>query len=949
VLFSTGSAGATLGGTDAGASNVISGNFFGVLIQTNGITVQGNRIGTNPSGTAAVPNNNSGVLIDFAKANNTLGGTAAGAGNLISGNRGDGVSDAGTNTVIAGNLIGTDLTGTKAVGNHTGVTEFGAGSTIGGTDSAARNVIAGNTAVEVDVPRSGNVVEGNYIGTDVTGTKAVGSNAIGVSVSANGNTIGGTGAGAGNLISGQADGVDLLPGTTGNLIQGNKIGTDVSGTQALGNIRGIFDRGAGNTIGGTADGAGNLISGNLNNGAELNGGVRFQGNTVGTDVSGTAPLGNGGVGVAVSGGNNLIGGTGSGAGNLISGNKTTGVLLASSGNLVQGNLIGTDATGTIALANPVGVTVTGPNNTIGGTDAGAGNVISGNRFDGVEIDNTTGNMVAGNLIGTDVTGTQRLGNGHFGVSINGAGGTNNLIGGTTTAARNVISGNGFGGVTLTTSAHGNTVQGNYLGTDVNGTSAIGDTTFGFGVSFQGANGNLIGGTAAGAGNVISGHNLGVLINSSSGNQIQGNLIGTDASGTVALGNLDGFLLGAGANGNLIGGTAAGAGNVISGNVNAGLLFNNNANGNKVQGNNIGTDITGAQALGNLISGVSISPGSNNNIIGGTDAGAGNLISGNQGDGIQITLGTGTVIQGNDIGTDASGSNALGNRNGISVLGANIIIGGTAGAGNLISGNREDGINASSVTNLAIQGNTIGTDVSGTVALGNGAAGIFFLGGSDVTIGGTTAGAGNLISGNHGDGITLSGGPNTTRIVIQGNTIGADVSGTVALGNGGNGVALLSSASGDTVGGMAAGAANRIAFNAGDGVLVDGGNRDAILHNSIFGNGHLGIELLHNGNNGQSAPTVTSAVTGGGITTIQGTFTGRPSTTYTLELFANDGPSDGQGKRFLGSFSVLTDPSGAATFMVSLGVEVTVGGTVTATLTDPLNNTSAFSLPRTVTG
>ena len=126
------------------------------------------------------------------------------------------------------------------------------------------------------------------------------------------------------------------------------------------------------------------------------------------------------------------------------------------------------------------------------------------------------------------------------------------------------------------------------------------------------------------------------------------------------------------------------------------------------------------------------------------------------------------------------------------------------------------------------------------------------------------------------------------------------------------------------------------------------SRNAILHNAIFGNGRLGIELLNNGNNNQPAPTLTSAATGGGLTTIQGTFTGQPSRVYTLELFANDDPSGSQGERFLGSFSVLTDASGMATFTVSLGLEVTAGGTVTATLTDPLNNTSAFSSPQPVT-
>jgi hypothetical protein len=127
-----------------------------------------------------------------------------------------------------------------------------------------------------------------------------------------------------------------------------------------------------------------------------------------------------------------------------------------------------------------------------------------------------------------------------------------------------------------------------------------------------------------------------------------------------------------------------------------------------------------------------------------------------------------------------------------------------------------------------------------------------------------------------------------------------------------------------------------------------GTGNAVLHNHIFANANLSIELLNHGNNDQAAPTLTSAVSGGDITTIQGTFTGQPSTTYTLEFFADtDNPA--QGRQFLGSFTITTDSSGKANFTISLGLELMPGEWVTASATDLNNNTSAFSTGVSVTG
>jgi hypothetical protein len=160
--------------------------------------------------------------------------------------------------------------------------------------------------------------------------------------------------------------------------------------------------------------------------------------------------------------------------------------------------------------------------------------------------------------------------------------------------------------------------------------------------------------------------------------------------------------------------------------------------------------------------------------------------------------------------------------------------------------------------------------------------------------------------------------------------------------------LLSYSSNNVVGGTAAGAGNTIAFNQGDGVLVQGSSGNAILRNAILGNGRLGIEL-QGGNHNQPAPTVTSATSAGGVLTVQGTLQGLPSTTYTVELFANSAGGPAQGERFLASLTVATAADGSAAFTVSLALAVDPGDSVTATATDPGNNTSPFSNAAVVTG
>jgi hypothetical protein len=316
------------------------------------------------------------------------------------------------------------------------------------------------------------------------------------------------------------------------------------------------------------------------------GGNIIQGNFFGTDSTGTTGLANF-ISVFLSDSpNNTIGGNTPAARNLISGNTTgQGILIQSSlstGNVVAGNFIGTTAAGTAPLNNRQGVSISdAPGNTIGGTTPGARNVISGNTT-GIfmSLAGSTGNVVAGNFIGTDPTGTTAVPN-STGLNISSPG---NNVGGTAVAARNIISGNSVG-VTLNSGAENNLVQGNYIGINSAGDTAVQN---GRGVLIlNAATNNLIGGTAAGTRNFISGNGVGVFVNTNLtgvNNRVEGNSIGLDASGTIGLFNQVGVDLASGT-GNITGGTAAGAGNVIASNI-TGVFVDNNASGNPILSNSI---------------------------------------------------------------------------------------------------------------------------------------------------------------------------------------------------------------------------------------------------------------------------------------------------------------------------------------------------------------------------
>ncbi len=436
---------------------------------------------------------------------------------------------------------------------------------------------------------------------------------------------------------------------------------------------------------------------------------------------------------------------------------------------------------------------------------------------------------------------------------------------------------------------------------------------------------------------------------STGNRVQGNLIGTDVSGTGGLPNVSVGLfetLGAvhiydSASNNTVGGTEAGAGNVISGNQGDGVLIvGSGAAGNAIQGNLIGTDVTGSVELGNSRNGVFVNAATST-LIGGTTIGAGNVISGHGDRGVLLG-GYGAVVQGNYIGTNAMGNTAIPNVQGITInsAGRNHTIGGTAiGVGNVVSGNIGTGVSISGVGNI-VKGNLVGTDSSGTLALPNGSGLSLGGGAANNVIGGVETGAGNVISGNNTRGIIIQG---ATQNVIQGNLVGVQIDGASALGNGWDGVHLglfpqFGTPTGTTIGGRDSGAGNTIAFNGRQGLLIENGTGTAILGNRIFSNSNMGIDIdpagptandpgdLDGGpNNLQNFPVLTSA-TAGSLNVI-GTLNSVSSTIYRLEFFSNpscDASGHGEGETYIGFLDVTADADGDAVFNVVFPSTTTPG-------------------------
>lgn len=415
-------------------------------------------------------------------------------------------------------------------------------------------------------------------------------------------------------------------------------------------------------------------------------------------------------------------------------------------------------------------------------------------------------------------------------------GSENLIGGTEPAARNIIAANDPLGADLEVSSYiagdRNRVQGNYFGTDPTGTTAVGAGDGTAGLLVSGA-GNVIGGTAPGAGNVFVGHQLFDLSLAwwwwfppanpqIRENRVEGNWIGLLPNGTSPG---QGIVQVWGAPDNVIGGTAPGAGNVIAGTV---TVFGSAARGTRVEGNTVGLAPDGRTRVGGGV----VLDGTAGVVVGGTAPAARNVIAGG-------------VVVGKTLSADAPSGNA-------------------------------------------IVGNFIGTDTTGTVDAGG--DGVRIMLGTGTTVGGTDPGAGNLIR-----------------------------------------------------------------ASTGDGIAILGGNGHAILGNAIAGNDGLGIDLGDDGvtandpgdgddgpNRRQNAPVLAGATTNGTAVSLAATLQSAPNRPYRVEAFASaacDGSGHGEGATFLRAATFTTDGSGNAAIGLDLA-GVAEGQSITATATDTATNDSS---------
>jgi len=305
----------------------------------------------------------------------------------------------------------------------------GIGFAAGSNSSVLRGMAINRFGAGVGIGSSGVTVEKCYFGLSPDGSPAgtTSDNVIAVDVrgaAATNNTIGGVG-NLGNVISNSNFGVAISQGASSNKVFGNKIGTNAAGTSAIPNGNGVVMEGAtGNQVGGETAGQGNLISGNTTTGVLINlssSNNTITGNKIGTNASGTEAIANA-LGVAIgASNNNSIGSIKAGGGNLISGNTGAGIILGqnASDNTIVGNLIGTKAEGTAALANLAGVIIEdSDDNDLGAETGGSGNLISGNTTVGVALrTNASNNRVAGNNIGTTLNGTAVLPNGQHGIFV----------------------------------------------------------------------------------------------------------------------------------------------------------------------------------------------------------------------------------------------------------------------------------------------------------------------------------------------------------------------------------------------------------------------------------------------------------------------------------------------------------------------------------------------------
>lgn len=934
------------------------------------VTIDGT---TQPAGRVELDGSNAGDATGLK----ITGGDSTISGLVINRFMQDGIRLASDGNRIVGSLIGTDATGTSALGNgKSGVNiQSAAGNTIGGATEAERNIISGNQSDGIDIegrPAASGGSSGAYFFTDFTGGAPPQFSGVTTTEPVQGFAGLGT---AGNVFGG-----DFLRNTTAASVPAGGTasmrttltltGLPAHQTIDLHFLFAAIDSWDTGSSGGPdffeveVDGM-PIFRDNFANGAAPNPDVQGYNPPPGVALS-TRPFSDLGFSNAGDSAWNLgldpafdniphsadtltiawlaNGCCWSGSADESWGIDNVEVLLDSNrppavdaGNVVIGNFIGTDATGAAALGNAMqGIAIFGGaqqnrigTNSDGTDDAGERNVISGNVQGGVFINGamTDQNLVAGNFIGTDATGTTAVANVFSGVFINGGAQRNRVGSGTGVAGRNILSGNTLQGVGFSDmGTERNVVAGNFIGTDVTGRVALPNSDTGIAI-FSGARLNLIGTDGDGVTdvaerNVVSGNHfsgVAILGAGADDNIVAGNYLGLDETGSAALGNgANGVVVFGGAQRNRIGTNGDGAGdaaerNVLSANNFAGVfIFDAGSDSNIVAGNFIGTDASGLVALGNMQHGVAIERGPQQNRVGTNGDGVAdvaerNVISGNQWSGVSL-FGQGTsqnIVAGNLIGVDVTELAALGNQN----------------HGVVLFGGPQD--------------NRIGTNGDGV---------------ADVA-------ERNVISANAFSGVGLFDAE-TSFNTVAGNWIGTDSIGTADLGNRLDGVVFVN-ATMNTVGGIIPNLANTIAFNGQVGVDVYSGTANSILGNRIFSNIGLGIDLDSldgvtpndkgdrdgGANERQNFPVLSAISNKRGVVGLRGSLSGKANTIYRLEFFTTtlvDASGHGEGDAFLFATTVRTKKKGTAAFTLAMPPAIQPGSFITATASEFDGNTSEFS-------
>ena len=817
----------------------------GVTLDASGITLAGNSIGVLANGTTAAPNTGAGVLVTARGSANQIGTSADGGGNLISGNGGAGVRILGDDNVVASNLIGTTITGATPLANGGDGVRLEAGATgnlVGHTDPVTSidyfntSEITTDTSLPVDEWMGIRGLEnGDYL---ITGTTASGGGLLYV----------------GTLDGGDGEAYAInYPGGSGTT-------TSVYGPDYLGN--------------GEVRLVGTYYSPVPTGQIATRYGFAFRGNlaTMATDVLDPANYET-----------------------ILTGSEYTFVH-STMGGLAVGNEIESGTPNQRGRAfiydfetddptkkfTPIVFPGTISNTAYGIWDNGDGSYTICGGFSQLPVNNAADRLQPigmASLVdydratrtfsnwraysyqspdqvtaGTHFMGISSVEKGVY--TLSGTGFVSGAIESSGLASVVRQTDGSFGdmnwveldppesvtgvtGLPSANSVYGNAVVGIVIGEDMNVASYQAEVNVGFQLS-----------------NVISGNRgNGIGIYGANDNRVAMNNIGTSFAGTAAVSNYgNGILVTNRASGNMIGGQATGGnapvsyngstpvfvrppqGNLVSGNRGNGVLVSGGASGTTLSGNFVGTDPTGTTALGNGQDGVAIVGASGNSLIGTTFLQNPfvfyNVLSGNSGNGLRITNSNDTTVWANFMGLGANNATTVANGgNGLLVSGTSqrTLVGGPIPMGNGVSGNNRHGIEI--------------RDSVGSFTSFNNFAGLYAFGGAapnrlngiEITAtGGNNVFRTCLVGGNFGNGIHIGG--RATGVQIEDTSVGTNSSISAAIPNYGSGILIDGNAHGNAIGGFQPSVETTVHLsgNLRYGLEITGNARNNRVFNSVIG-------------------------------------------------------------------------------------------------------------------